>query len=87
MIFGDDIWAAGSYSDKSGTVARPLFVHWHGQSWRQVEAEGNGTIWSISAVYISDVWAVGNFGPQSVAMHLGMGSAWRRGAHAECRER
>jgi hypothetical protein len=77
VIWGDDIWAAGSYSDKSGTVAGPLFVHWDGQSWKEVEAEGNGTIWSISAAYTNDVWAVGNFGPQSVAMHWD-GSAWRR---------
>jgi hypothetical protein len=73
----NDVWAAGSYSDKSGTVARPLFGHWDGKSWKQVEADGNGTIWSISALSSTDVWAAGNFGPQSVAMHWD-GSAWKR---------
>ncbi len=76
-ISADNVWAAGYYTDKSGTVYRPLFTHWDGKTWNEISPEGNASIWSIAAVSASDIWATGNFGPQSVAMHWD-GSAWTR---------
>jgi hypothetical protein len=73
----NDIWAAGSYTDKSGTVQTPLFLHWDGSAWNEVDAGGNGTIWGLSALSPNDVWAVGSYGPQSVAMHWD-GKSWQR---------
>lgn len=76
-ISSHNIWAGGSYSDKSGTVLRPLLLHWDGKSWGEVEAQGDGVIWAMSAVSAEDIWAVGSFGPQTVTMHWD-GRAWAR---------
>jgi hypothetical protein len=76
-ISTDDVWASGYYADKSGTVYRPLFMRWDGKAWNEVPADGNASIWSISASSASDIWAMGNFGPQPVAMHWD-GKAWTR---------
>ncbi len=79
-ISANNVWAAGYYTDKSGTVYRPLFMRWDGKTWTEVPADGNASIWSIAAVSSSDIWATGNFGPQSVAMHWD-GSGMDTSAH------
>ena len=76
-IARDDVWAAGSYSDMSGTVLKPLLAHWDGTTWSRVEAGSDGAIWGMSAVSVTDVWAVGNFGPQTLALHWD-GVEWKR---------
>ena len=76
-IAPDDVWAAGSYSDMSGTVLKPLLAHWDGTTWSRVEAGSDGAIWGMSAVSATDVWAVGNFGPQTLALHWD-GVEWKR---------
>ncbi|HST03304.1 MAG TPA: hypothetical protein VLQ48_01050 [Chloroflexia bacterium] len=78
-IAPDDIWAAGSFADKSGTVLQPLFLHWDGKSWRQVSATdlSGGTIWGMSARSSDDIWAVGSFGALTAAFHWD-GTAWKR---------
>jgi hypothetical protein len=73
----DDVWAAGSYSDASGTVLKPLLIHWDGVRWRKVEANSDGAIWGLAAVSASEVWAVGNFGPQTLALRWD-GVEWKR---------
>ncbi len=74
-IAKDDVWAAGSYTDKSGNLARTLFVHWDGRAWKIWPNEGAGAIWSATAVSKNDIWAVGNNGPQAVIMHWN-GTLW-----------
>ena len=75
----DDIWAAGSYADKSGTVLQPLFMHWDGKTWQEVGVpdQSGGTIWGMSALGAKDIWAVGNFGALTAAFHWD-GSGWTR---------
>jgi hypothetical protein len=73
----DDVWAAGSYSDASGTVLKPLLIHWDGVRWRKVEANSDGAIWGLAAVSAREVWAVGNFGPQTLALRWD-GVEWKR---------
>lgn len=76
-----DVWAAGSYSDASGTVLKPLLLHWNRDGWERKEANSDGAIWGLSAVGKGDVWAVGSFGPQTLALHWD-GEAWTRSATA-----
>jgi hypothetical protein len=68
VVTSDDVWAVGSYSDASGTVNLPLSIHWDGERWTQAEVPGEGVLWSVSAASSREVWAVGNFGPQSLAL-------------------
>jgi hypothetical protein len=76
-ISANDVWAVGSHSDASGTVNMPLTIHWDGERWSQVEAPGEGVLWSVSAAASREVWAVGNFGPQSLALGW-YGEEWSR---------
>jgi hypothetical protein len=78
-LAADDIWAAGSYADKSGTVLQPLFMHFDGKAWKEVGAEDQigGTIWGMSAQAPNDIWAVGNFGALTAAFHWD-GTEWAR---------
>lgn len=74
-IAKDDIWAAGSYTDKSGALSKPLFMRWDGSAWKVSPNDGAGAIWSLAAVSKSNVWAVGNNGPQAVIMRWD-GALW-----------
>ncbi|MBF6614582.1 MAG: hypothetical protein IVW55_15830 [Chloroflexi bacterium] len=76
-LSSNDIWAAGSYTDKLGTLTQPLFLHWNGRSWQEVKVEGGGAVWGISARSASDIWAVGNLGPATATFHWD-GKLWRR---------
>jgi hypothetical protein len=76
-VAAEDTWAAGSYSDKSGTVLRPFYLHWDGVGWKEVESDGEGEIWGMSAVSATDIWAVGNFGSQTLVEHWS-GAKWTR---------
>lgn len=76
-LSSNDIWAAGSYTDKLGTLSQPLFLHWDGRSWQEVKVEGGGAVWGISALSPSDIWAVGNLGPATATFHWD-GKLWRR---------
>ncbi len=76
-IASNDVWAAGSFSDKSGTLSQPLFLHWDGASWQEAKVEGGGAVWGISARSASDIWAVGNAGPSTAAFHWD-GKSWSR---------
>lgn len=77
VIAPDDVWAAGSYSDASGTVLKPLLIHWNGVEWSEAETNTDGAIWGMAAKATDDVWAVGSFGPQTLALHWD-GETWRR---------
>jgi hypothetical protein len=75
----DDIWAAGSFADKSGTALQPLFIHWDGKSWQEASAtdQRGGTVWGMSALSPDDIWVVGSFGALTAAFHWD-GTAWKR---------
>lgn len=79
VLAPDDIWAAGSFADKSGTVLQPLFVHFDGKAWKEVGASdpSGGTIWGMSALAPDDIWAVGSFGALTAAFHWD-GAGWKR---------
>ena len=75
-LSGNNIWAAGSYSDKSGTLDRPLVLHYDGKGWSTAPTgDAAGALWSIAAIANDNVWAVGNNGPQSLTMHWD-GTRW-----------
>lgn len=42
MIASDDVWAVGDYFDVNQGGYFPLFLHWDGSSWTQVESPGGG---------------------------------------------
>ena len=48
---------------------------WNGRAWSVVDTPGAGTLWAMSAVSASDIWAVGNNGPQTLTMHWD-GKTW-----------
>jgi hypothetical protein len=70
-IAPNDIWAAGTYTETPGGLARPLLMHYDGKSWTQVPSDKDGpqlgTFFGIDAVgdpaqgtgVPCDVWAVG----------------------------
>src|SRR5205085_6127883 len=55
----DNVWAVGD----TGTAtlrSNPMSEHWNGSSWTPVSTPTTGsTLWSVSAVSSSAVWAVG----------------------------
>jgi hypothetical protein len=57
-----DAWAVGSYAASDGDYDS-LIVHWDGTAWAQVPSPSpssvDNTLFGVSAVSASDVWAVG----------------------------
>lgn len=84
-ISTNDVWAVGEYL--LGGNSYTLIEHWNGTSWSIVPSpnhptDGDGRLYSISAVSVNDIWAVGehnildfnSFG-MSFALHWN-GSVW-----------
>lgn len=73
----NDVWAVG-YTYANGMDYRSLVEHWDGQAWNivpspTIEESSTSTLWSVTAVSPSDVWAVGSYTPQGSSvsrMHI-----------------
>jgi hypothetical protein len=82
-VSADDIWAAGTTQQLSGSPVQPLAEHWDGTTWSVVPSlslSGPSGFFDLSAVSTDDVWAVGQFNPgstQTLFAHWDGGS-WTR---------
>jgi hypothetical protein len=76
-LSGNDAWAAGSYSNGSGSLT--LVEHWNGTAWTVVPSPNAGSgineLLGIAAQSANDVWAVGHAGSQTLVEHWD-GSVW-----------
>src|SRR5262249_32262605 len=54
-----DVWAVGYYD--SGSVKRPLALHWDGSSWRNSPIPGAGLLRRVEAITPGNVWAAGTY--------------------------
>jgi hypothetical protein len=80
---GNDVWAAGEYSNGQFTPGQTLTLHWNGSTWSVVASPNPGTdgnrIYAIAGSG-NDVWAVGIywsgfFNPRTLTLHWD-GSTW-----------
>ena len=80
---GNDVWAAGEYSNGQFTPGQTLTLHWNGGGWSVVPSPNPGTdgnrIYAIGGSG-NDAWAVGIywngfFNPRTLTLHWD-GNAW-----------
>jgi hypothetical protein len=80
---GNDVWAAGEYSNGQFTPGQTLTLHWNGSTWSVVPSPNPGTdgnrIYAIAGSG-NDVWAVGIywngfFNPRTLTLHWD-GNTW-----------
>jgi hypothetical protein len=82
-LSSSDAWAVGEYID-SGSTHHTLVEHWNGAAWSvvvspDVSGADGSSLFGVSAVSASDVWAVGsspNSGITSTLVEHWNGSAW-----------
>jgi hypothetical protein len=59
-----DIWAVGTYLDTAASAGGTLAEHYNGTAWSPVYTPtppaGIDSLWSVSAVSATDIWAVGS---------------------------
>lgn len=73
----DDVWAVG-HTDLSG-ADQSVVVHWDGRSWTRVDFPNLGlgvTVNDIAGVSSDDVWAVGNYQPESSRHRRTLSAHW-----------
>jgi hypothetical protein len=82
-VSSSDVWAVG-FHDDDHQASTTLVEHWNGHFWSLVATPGLGggggsSLWGVSAVSASDVWAAGNYydGTQfaTLVMHWD-GTSW-----------
>jgi hypothetical protein len=80
---GNDVWAAGEYSNGQFTPGQTLTLYWNGSTWSVVPSPNPGTdgnrIYAIAGSG-NDVWAVGIywngfFNPRTLTLHWD-GNTW-----------
>ena len=75
----DDIWAVGNTANNSSPM-QTLIEHWDGSSWTVVSSPnggpGNNTLFSVSAVSASDIWAVGDHSDAQTLIEHWDGTSW-----------
>ncbi len=63
-----DAWTVGDYY-RDDSVQRTLIEHWDGSAWSVVRSPSpgaeNNELTAVAALSASDIWAVGDFGPNS----------------------
>src|SRR5207247_4185807 len=63
-VSANDVWAVGSYVE-TGVGDRTFIGHWDGTQWTQVPSPNpdvtNNVLYAITAVSVSDIWAVGYY--------------------------
>lgn len=75
-----DVWAVGAYGpDSPPGSTKTLVEHFNGKHWSVVPSpnaqNGHGELKSVAGSSSSDVWAVGDDGPQQVIEHFN-GKRW-----------
>jgi hypothetical protein len=82
MISATDAWAVGDTVPSDGATTSPLFLHWDGVSWVQVDSSVQDSVvpLAVDALASDDVWAVGRSfsferGFRPVAVHWD-GTGW-----------
>jgi hypothetical protein len=80
-VSSDDAWAVGYYF--VGTRQKTLILHWKGTSWAQVPSPSPGTgpggsvLSGVSALSVTDAWAVGASPSGTFVLHWD-GTSWVR---------
>ncbi|HEY2942239.1 MAG TPA: fibronectin type III domain-containing protein [Vicinamibacteria bacterium] len=79
-ISANDVWAVGYRGGtRNETPLETLILRWNGASWSQVASPnipaGANQLFSITAISVADIWAVGYAGGAPLAMHWN-GNAW-----------
>lgn len=61
-ISNNDVWAVGTSDDSHARTHQTLIEHWNGSGWSVVSSPNQGqwsVLNSVTAISVSDVWAVG----------------------------
>ncbi len=86
VISGSDAWAVGYSGTEHAGIGQPLTMHWNGTQWNIIPSptfrpSSDARMLAVEAISSNDVWAVGNYTPDSflpeetLIMHWD-GTAW-----------
>lgn len=83
-VSSGNIWAVGVYYSTFSSLGDTMVEHWNGSTWSIVKSPGvqaaANQLLSVTAISSSDVWAVGEYTPQSASLTLiehWNGTSWK----------